>query len=155
VTAESREFLARVTADGRARSSPCAVYVDERGVSIADGPSGPLRIEFGDVASISRGDLEVRLALFDGKGATFDRGGSLDDLWEALRKGFLASTSASLRFAPADPRHVFDARVSLEGPGGFRPLAARGSPFWPTRGRARSCRSGRSARPLSTATPMK
>jgi hypothetical protein len=125
VTDDFRELRARVTWNGRSATAPGAVRVDERGVECADGPAGPLRVEHVDVAAIARGDLAVTLTLFDGGSVAFDKGGSLDDLWETLRRHFLARVSASLRFAPADPRHTFDARVSLDGPGGFGPLPAQ------------------------------
>ncbi|MBI5838124.1 MAG: hypothetical protein HZB25_12875 [Candidatus Eisenbacteria bacterium] len=125
--AKARDFRARVSvgAAGAAGVAAGAVRVDAGGVDCAEGPAGPLRVDFGEVESLERAELRVGLKLFDGTTVAFDHGGSLDDLWDTLRRAFLARVSDSLRFGPADPRHTFDARVALEGEGGFAATPAR------------------------------
>ena len=117
--ADARDFRARVSVNGQAASEPGTVHVDATGTDCGSGPRGPLRAEHDEVATLERADLAVTLRLFDGTTVAFDRGGSLDDLLQVLRASFRARVSKSLRFAPADPRHTFDARVSREGPEGF------------------------------------
>ena len=116
---DARDFRARVTVDGRAAPVPGTVRVDATGTDCGAGPAAPLRVDHDEVAAIERADLTVTLRLFDGTAVVFDQGGSLDDLWQVLRASFRARVSKSLRFAPADPRHTFDARVALEGAEGF------------------------------------
>ena len=114
-----RDFRARVTVNGKAAPAPGTVRVDAIGTDCGSAPGAPLRVDHDEVAAIERADLTVTLRLFDGTTMVFDQGGSLDDLWEVLRASFRARVSKSLRFAPADPRHTFDARLALEGAEGF------------------------------------
>lgn len=114
-----RDFRARVSVDGKAAVAPGTVRVDATGTDCSAAPDGPLRVEHDEVAAIERAPLTVTLRLFDGTAVLFDQGGSLDDLWDVLRASFRARVSKSLRFAPADSRHTFDARMTLGGTGGF------------------------------------
>jgi hypothetical protein len=120
-----REFRARVCVNNQPGPGPGPVRVDGAGIDCDAGPAGPLRLDFGDLASLARGDLSVELTLFDGTHIAFDRGGSLDDLWDLTRARFLARVSTSLRFAPTDPRHTFDGRLALESADGIAPLLAQ------------------------------
>jgi hypothetical protein len=123
--AASRDFRARVTVGGQSASAPGTVRVDPTGLECGAGPTGPLRVDYDEVAAMERGDLSVTLQLFDGPAVVFDKGGSLDDLWDVVCRSFRARVSESLRFAPADPRHTFDARLTLEEAGGLEASPAQ------------------------------
>lgn len=120
-----REFRARVSLNGQPGPGSGPIRVDAAGIDCEAGQAGPLRIDFGDVASLAREDLAVELSLFEGTCIRFDKGGALDDLWDLARARFLARVSDSLRFAPTDSRHTFDGRIELEGSDGFASLSAR------------------------------
>jgi hypothetical protein len=120
-----RDFRARVSVNGQSAPAPGPVRVDAAGVECDAGQAGPLRVDFGEVASLMRGDLAVELNLFDSTYIRFDKGGSLDDLSDLIRARFRARVSSSLRFAPTDARHTFDGRLELEAADGLAPLSAQ------------------------------
>lgn len=115
-----RDFRARVGVDGQPATEPGLVRVDDIGLS-----AGALRVAYDEVETLERADLSIVLTLFGGTRLLIDRGGSLDDLWEILRQRFRARVSDSLRFAPSDPRHTFDALLRLDAVDGFPAQPAR------------------------------
>jgi len=112
---DERDFRARVALNGNAAPAAGTVRVDATGTDCGAALAAPLRVDHDEVAAIERADLTVTMRLFDGTTVAFDQGGSLDDLWQVLRTSFRARVSKSLRFAPADQRHTFDARVAIDG----------------------------------------